>query len=434
MCLTEAQCGTDLGLLRTKASPLPDGSYAISGTKIFITCGEHDLAENIVHIVLARLPDAPPGTRGISLFIVPKFNVENGKIAARNDVTCGAVEHKMGIKASATCVLNFDQAKGYLLGEPHKGLQSMFVFMNTARLATAMQGVCHAELGLQKSVGYARDRLQMRSATGPKNPDGPADPIIVHPDVRRMLLTQKAISEGGRMLIAYCAMQVDDLMHGADQERIAAADASLSFLTPIAKAFLSELGFESASLAVQCFGGHGYIKEWGVEQNLRDSRIAMLYEGTTGIQSLDLLGRKVLGSGGKLMAPFVNEIVTFCESHAAHPMARKILMQLQQWQILTRKIADSVAGNADELGASSVDYLMYSGYLILGYFWAKAAIRAQELLGNGGSDSTFYTAKIETAEFYFARILPRTETLAVTMCAGAASLMTLDEQSFLLQI
>ena len=433
MCLTEPHCGTDLGLLRTKAEPNADGSYAITGTKIFISGGEHDLASNIVHIVLARLPGAPAGTKGISLFLVPKFNVEKGELAERNSLVCGSIEHKMGIKGSATCVMNFDAAKGYMIGEPNKGLNAMFIFMNTARLGTALQGVCHAELGLQKSTGYARDRLQMRALTGAKQPEAPADSIIVHPDVRRMLLTQKAFAEGGRMLIGYCALLVDHVDHGRSPEQVAEANDRLSFLTPIAKAFLTEVGVESAGCAVQCFGGHGYIKEWGVEQNLRDSRIATIYEGTTGIQALDLLGRKVLSGQGKLIVPMYKEMANFAAINAGHPMADILQRRLTQWLKLTQEIGEAVTVNPDELGAASVDYLMYSGYLLLGYFWARAAVRAQALLTNDSSEQTFYTAKVQTAEFYFARILPRTETLATTMRAGAASLMSMESDNFLLQ-
>ena len=297
MCLTEAHCGTDLGLLKTRAEPLPDGAYKITGSKIFISSGEHDMAENIVHIVLARLADSPPGTKGISLFIVPKYLCnEDGSIGERNGVTCGALEHKMGIHGNATCLMNFDGATGYLIGEPDKGLQYMFTFMNRARLGTGLQGLAHSELALQKSVAYSRDRLQMRSLSGPKNPRGPADPIIVHPDVRRMLLTQKALTEGGRALIYFTAKLGDILTKSDDPAARELADQSLGVLTPIVKAFLTETGFECANLGLQCFGGHGYITEWGVEQNVRDARIGMLYEGTTGIQALDLLD--VLGWEG----------------------------------------------------------------------------------------------------------------------------------------
>ncbi|NKF25193.1 acyl-CoA dehydrogenase [Pseudomonas sp. BGM005] len=432
MCLTEPHCGTDLGLLRTKAQPNGDGSYAITGTKIFISCGEHDLASNIIHVVLARLPNAPDGTKGISLFLVPKFNVQEGELGERNRLGCGSIENKMGIKGSATCVMNFDAAKGYLIGEPNKGLNAMFVFMNTARLGTAMQGVCHAELGLQKSTGYARDRLQMRSLNGAKRPDAPADPIIVHPDVRRMLLTQKAFAEGGRMLVAYCALLIDHVDHGQDPRQVEAAQDRLSFLTPIAKAFLTEVGVESANLAVQCFGGHGYINEWGVEQNLRDSRIATLYEGTTGIQALDLLGRKVLATRGQLMAPVLKDILAFCEAHAGDPMADSLRGRLAQWQMLTQQIGVVAQDDPDEMGAASVDYLMYCGYLLLAYFWTRATVVAKAKLAEGTVDQDFYRGKVHIAEFYFARILPRTETLAVTMRAGATSLMSLESESFLL--
>ncbi len=430
MCLTEPHCGTDLGILRTRATPNADGSYAISGTKIFISAGEHDMADNIIHIVLARLPDAPPGTKGISLFIVPKFNVNpDGTPGERNAVSCGSIEHKMGIKASATCVMNFDGAKGYLIGPPNRGLNCMFTFMNTARLGTAMQGVAHAELGFQKSLAYTRERLQMRSLSGPKNPDGPADPIIVHPDVRRMLLTQKAIAEGGRMLLAYCGKLVDIVADG-DEAASKEADGKLSYLTPIAKAFLTEAGFESANLGMQCFGGHGYIAEWGVEQNVRDARIAMIYEGTTGVQALDLLGRKVLMSQGEIMKPFTKEVHKFCKANEGSPHVEALAKVNQQLGELTMHVGMLALENPDEVGAASVDYLMYSGYFVLGYLWAMAAQKAQQALDEGRGDSAFYTAKIRTANFYFARILPRTAGLAETIKAGAASLMEMDDDAF----
>ncbi|WP_439133392.1 acyl-CoA dehydrogenase C-terminal domain-containing protein [Pseudomaricurvus sp.] len=430
MCLTEPHCGTDLGMLRTKAEPNADGSYAISGTKIFISAGEHDMAENIVHIVLARLPDAPAGTKGISLFIVPKFNVaEDGSISERNGVVCGSIEHKMGIKASATCVMNFDGAKGFLIGPANRGLNCMFTFMNTARLGTALQGVAHAELGFQKSLDYARDRLQMRSLSGVKNPDGPADPIIVHPDVRRMLLTQKSFAEGGRMLMAYCGKLVDIISNG-DEASAKEADGKLAFLTPICKAFLTEVGFESANHGVQCFGGHGFISEWGAEQNVRDCRISMLYEGTTGIQALDLLGRKVLMTQGEIMKPFTKEVHKFCQANEGNPLVAKLAEANKQWGDLTLKVGMSAMENPDEVGAASVDYLMLSGYIVLGYFWALAAVKAQAALDEGQGDAAFYTAKIQTANFYFARILPRTESLATTMTSGADSLMDMDAEYF----
>ncbi|WP_317929238.1 acyl-CoA dehydrogenase C-terminal domain-containing protein [Halioxenophilus sp. WMMB6] len=435
MCLTEPHCGTDLGMLRTKAELQADGSYALNGTKIFISAGEHDMSENIVHIVLARLPDAPPGTKGISLFIVPKFIVgPDGQIGERNQVNCGSLEHKMGIHGNATCVLNFDGAKGYLIGPENKGLACMFTFMNTARLGTAIQGLCHAELGYQKSLAYARERLQMRSLTGAKNPAGPADPIIVHPDVRRMLLTQKAFAEGGRMLAYFAAQQLDITKYSDDADARNQAEQLLSLLTPIAKAFMTETGFESASLAIQCFGGHGYIREWGVEQNLRDSRISMLYEGTTGVQALDLLGRKVLASQGETLKLFTKQIHQFCKANADNEAMQEFVSALQshnqEWGEVTMHIGLAALENADEVGAASVDYLMYSGYVTLAYFWAKAAAVALQKLSEADANKAFYQAKIETARFYFQRLLPRTRTLVETMKSGAGNLMALEVEHF----
>ncbi|OMH28358.1 acyl-CoA dehydrogenase C-terminal domain-containing protein [Motiliproteus sp. MSK22-1] len=435
MCLTEPHCGTDLGLLRTKAEPNEDGSYAISGTKIFISAGEHDMAENIIHIVLARLPDAPKGTKGISLFIVPKYHVNaDGSLAERNGVSCGSLEHKMGIHGNSTCVMNFDRAQGYLIGPANKGLNCMFTFMNTARIGTALQGLAHAEFGFQNSLTYARERLQMRSLTGPKAEDKPADPIIVHPDVRRMLLTQKAFAEGGRALVYFAAQQVDKANHGETEEERQAAEQLLSFLTPIAKAFLTETGFESANLGLQIFGGHGYISEWGMEQNVRDSRISMLYEGTTGIQALDLLGRKVLMTQGETLKSFTKIVHKFCQSEIYNPQMQPYIEPLQainkEWGELTMKIGMSAMQNRDEVGAASVDYLMYSGYAVLAYFWALAAKTAQQSIAAGTDEEAFYQAKISTANFYFKRLLPRTRTLAETMVSGADCLMELEEGAF----
>lgn len=435
MCLTEPSCGTDLGMLRTQATPNDDGSFSISGTKIFISAGEHDMAENIVHVVLARLPNAPKGSKGISLFIVPKYLPSaDGVCGERNKLQCGSLEHKMGIKGSSTCVMNFDGAKGFLVGLPNKGLNCMFTFMGIMRITTAMQGVMHAERGYQKSLDYARERLQMRSLSGVKNPDGPADPIIVHPDVRRMLLTQKAITEGGRMLISFCLQQADILKRSSDKEAQHNADTLLSFLTPIAKGCLTELGFESANLGLQCFGGHGYIQEWGVEQNVRDCRIATLYEGTTGIQALDLLGRKVIGSGGEQLLQFTRIVESFCEAHAEKGEVQEFIdplkSLLKEWDELTRNISDQSALNLDEMGAASVDYLMYSGYITLAYFWAMAAVVSSEKLDSGSECQEFYNAKLLTARFYFQRILPRTDALAKTMVSGASNLMDLEVDSF----
>jgi alkylation response protein AidB-like acyl-CoA dehydrogenase len=430
MCLTEAHCGTDLGMLRTKADPQPDGSYRIQGTKIFISAGEHDLAENIVHIVLARLPNAPEGTKGISLFIVPKFLPNaDGSLGPRNAVTCGSIEHKMGIHANATCVLNFDGATGFLIGEPNRGLQSMFTFMNNARLGTAVQGLSHAQLGLQKSLRYAKERLQMRALSGPKNPTGPADPIICHPDVRRMLLTQKAFAEGGRMLAYSTALLVDVEEYSPDEAARKEAGELLALLTPIAKAFMTETGFESASLALQCFGGHGYIQEWGVEQNLRDSRIAMLYEGTTGIQALDLLGRKVLMTQGESLRRFTKIIHKFCKSQEDNPAMAEFIAPLaalnKEWGELAMHVGLAAMNNPEEVGAASVDFLMFSGLVTFGYWWARAAA-----VSLPKADQPFYGAKVKTARFYFQRILPRTQAHAAALKTGANNLLDLDADHF----
>ena len=437
MCLTESHCGTDLGLLKSRAEPHEDGSYRITGQKIFISAGEHDMADNIVHIVLARLPDAPAGTRGISLFIVPKFTVgSDGEIEARNAMSCGSIEHKMGIHGNATCVLNFDGATGYLIGPPNRGLNCMFTFMNAARIGTAIQGLGHAELAFQGSLAYARDRLQMRSLSGAVSPEKPADAIIVHPDVRRMLLTQKALAEGGRMFIYRCAQLVDISHRGASDEDRAAAEQELALLTPIAKAFLTETGFEAANLGLQVFGGHGYIKEWGMEQNVRDARIAMIYEGTTGVQAIDLLGRKVLGSQGALLKSYTRTIREFCAEHDDDSRLSRYVRPLErvsnEWDDLTQRIGMAALQDKDEAGAASVDFLMYSGYVVLAYFWAKAAVAAQRQLEEGTGDVNFLQAKLFTARFYMERLLPRTQSLASTMLSGADNLMDLDEAHFAL--
>ncbi len=436
MCLTEAHSGTDLGLLKTKAEQAADGTYRITGSKLFISSGEHDLAENIIHIVLARLPDSPPGTKGISLFIVPKFIPNaDGTIGERNSVRCGALENKMGIHGNSTCLLNFDDATGYLVGEVNKGLAYMFTFMNFARIGTGLQGLAHSELAFQSSLAYARDRLQMRSLSGPKNPAGPADPIIVHPDVRRMLLTQKAFAEGGRALIYFAATQGDILTRSLDPDARKLANDVLGFLTPIIKAFLTEVGFESANLGLQCFGGHGYVSEWGVEQNVRDARIAMLYEGTTGIQALDLLGRKVLGTRGKALDPVTSFILDFCKRSRSRKELRPYLKTLvrltRKWRGLTRKIGFAAMRNRDAVGAASVDYIMFSGYLLLGVAWAASARAAYWRLEQGTSEEAFYRAKIQTAKFYFDKILPRTSSLLETMSTGPDALMNLDEAHFM---
>lgn len=429
MCLTEAHCGSDLGMLRTKAEPNEDGSYNVTGSKIFISAGEHDLAENIVHVVLARLPGAPEGTKGISLFIIPKFLPnENGDVGERNGVSCGSIEHKMGIHGNATCVINFDSAKSFLIGPPNRGLNCMFTFMNTARIGTALQGLAHAEIGYQKSLAYAQDRTQFRALSGTKNPAGPADPIIWHPDVRRMLLTQKAFAEGSRMLIYFASQLVDIERLSTDEQEKLETGELLSLLTPITKAFVTEVGFEAANHGLQCFGGHGYIKEWGLEQNVRDARIAMLYEGTTGIQALDLLGRKVLMSQGEVLKRFTKIIHKFCQSHAENDAMKQFVGPLselnKEWGEVTMHIGLAAMENPEEVSAACFDYIMYSGYVTLAYFWARTAAVALEKVS--GSESRFYQSKLKTAKFYYARILPRTKSLVSTMKSGAQNLMDFE--------
>ncbi|PAU63847.1 acyl-CoA dehydrogenase C-terminal domain-containing protein [Pseudomonas indica] len=437
MCLTEPHCGTDLGIIKTRAVPRADGSYAISGTKIFISAGEHDMSENIVHLVLAKLPDAPAGTKGISLFIVPKFlpNADGG-VGERNALSCGSVEHKMGIKASATCVMNFDEATGFLIGEPNKGLNCMFTMMNHARLGTGMQGLCLGEASYQGAVRYANDRLQMRALTGPKAPDKPADPIIVHPDVRRMLLTMKAFNEGNRAL-AYFTAQLLDVAHlSEDAAEREEAENLLAFLTPICKAFMTDTGLEATNLGMQVFGGHGYIREWGMEQLVRDCRIAPIYEGTNGIQALDLLGRKVLGSQGKLLRGFTKLIHKFCEAQAEHPQLKAQVAELaalnKEWGELTLKIGQAAMKNPDEVGAASVDYLMYAGYVTLAYFWLRMAVVARQKLDAGEGEAAFYQAKLATCDFYFKRLLPRTASHRAAVEAGSECLMRLEAEHFML--
>lgn len=430
MCLTEPHCGSDLGLLRTRAEPRDGDAYAISGTKIFITAGEHDMTENIVHLVLARLPDAPPGVRGISLFVVPKFRVaQDGSLGERNTLRCGSLEHKMGIHGSATCVMNFDAAEGWIVGEPHKGLAAMFVMMNSARLAVGLQGLGLSDRAYQNALVYSRERLQMRSATGAKFPDKPADPIIVHPDVRRMLLTCKALVEGGRALAYDAALQLDIAQHAPTAEEREQADALVGFLTPIVKACLTEWSIECTYDALQCFGGHGYIHEHGMEQLARDARITTLYEGTTGIQALDLLGRKVMllkGAGMKVMLGRMRE---FFAAHAGDAQVGGFCAALEelasQWQSLAVEVARRSEGNADELGAAAYDFLMYSGYACLAYWWARAATAAGQ-----APTPAFAEAKQATARFYFERVLPRAWAHATSLRAGAPGLMGLDDGAF----
>ncbi|MCA0893450.1 acyl-CoA dehydrogenase C-terminal domain-containing protein [Microbulbifer agarilyticus] len=425
MCLTEPQCGSDLSFLRTRAEAREDGSYSISGTKIFISAGEHDLSENIVHLVLARLPDAPAGTRGISLFIVPKFLPDrHGEPGARNAVQCGSLEHKMGIHGNATCVMNFDGAQGFLIGEPHRGLLAMFTFMNSARLGVALEGLAHGEVALQGALSYATEREAGRALSGAKAPTRPADRLVVHPDVRRMLLTIRALTEGSRALL-HSLGQLVDIELGTDAEAAAEAASLLAFYTPIAKGFMTEMGIECANIGMQVYGGHGYIREWGMEQNLRDARITTMYEGTTGIQALDLLARKVLRDQGASLETVIVRIRADMEDMEAD-YAQRLSARLEEWQAITATLFNSVSENIDELGAASVDYLMYSGYVLLGWQWGRMASVSEV---REGADA-FYRAKAVTAHFYFDKILPRCSSLAEQIRAGADSLMALDDMDF----
>ncbi|WP_028080322.1 acyl-CoA dehydrogenase C-terminal domain-containing protein [Solimonas soli] len=440
MCLTEPQCGTDLGQVKTRAEPQADGTYKITGTKIFISAGEHDLADNIVHIVLARLPDAPPGTKGISLFIIPKhLPAADGSVGAFNKVVCSAIEHKMGIKASATCVINFEESTGWMIAEPNKGLEAMFTFMNTARIGTAIQGVCHAELSFQGALRYAKERRSMRALGGKKEPDKVADAIIHHADVRRMLLTQKAIAEGGRAMIYFAAQYADHMTSGViegDAKKVKHWDDKLGFLTPILKGFLTELGFEAANQGVQVFGGHGYIKEHGMEQIVRDARIAMLYEGTTGIQALDLLGRKVLiMTRGGAVREFTGLIARFAVEHLRNAKLRRYATSLAtyaaEWNVLTTRIMLTARKDRDSVSAASYHFLMYSGYVTMAYFWALQAAVASDKLAKGGSEKPeFYKAKLATARFYFDHLLPRAKGHASSMVKPSKSLIKLPVEHF----
>jgi len=430
MCLTEPQCGTDLGLLKTRAEPQADGSYAITGTKIFITAGEHDLTDNIIHLVLARLPDAPEGSRGISLFIVPKVQVgRDGSVGTRNAVRCGAVEHKMGIHGSATCVMNFDGAQGYLIGQPHKGLMAMFTMMNTARLGVGIQGLGLATRAYENALRYARERLQSRALSGAKLPSKPADPIIVQPDVRRMLLTCKALTEGGRLLAYHAGSLVDSAAHAQDPLARKQADDLLGFLTPIVKGCLTEWGNECTYHALQCFGGHGYIAEHGMEQLARDARITTLYEGTTGIQALDLMGRKTMQLQGAGLRVFLGMIETFCTTHAEDAALAEFVGPLRakaaEWQQLTRSIAERAAADPEEIGAAAHDYLFFSGYVALAYWWARSVAVADA----SERAETFKAGKRETARFYFTRILPRTLGHAAAIASGPASLLSIPDDA-----
>ncbi len=432
MCLTEPHCGTDLGMLRTKAEPQADGTYKITGEKIFISAGEHDLAENIIHLVLARLPDAPAGSKGISLFVVPKFKVNaDGSLGERNAIHAAALEHKMGIHGNATCQMVLEGATGTLVGQPHKGLAAMFVMMNAARLGVGNQSLGLTEVAYQNAVAYAKDRIQMRSLSGPKAPDKPADPIIVHPDVRKMLLTARAYAEGGRALACYAAMLLDKELNSDDEEERQECADLVALLTPIIKAFFTDNGWLATSHCMQVFGGHGYIKQSGMEQFVRDARINMIYEGTNTIQSLDLLGRKVLGDNGKKLKKFGKLIAEFVENEGTDEAMQEFVNPLadlgDKVTKLTTELGMKAFGNADEVGAAAVDYLRICGHLVFAFFFARSAKIA---LAKQGSGDPFYTAKLATARFYFAKLLPETAGLIRSARAGVAPLMAMDEALF----
>jgi len=430
MCLTEPHCGTDLGLMRTKAEPQADGTYKITGNKIFISAGEHDMADNIIHLVLARLPDAPPGIKGVSLFVVPKYLVNaDGTLGARNTVFCAGLEHKMGIHANATAQIVLDGAVGTMVGQPNKGMQGMFVMMNAARLGVGNQSLGLTEVAYQNALAYAKDRIQMRSLSGVKAKDKPADPIIVHPDVRKMLLTAKAYAEGGRALAMFCSVLLEKVHNHPDEKVRKDSDDMLSLLTPITKAFLTDNGFQSAVMCQQVFGGHGFIKEWGMEQFVRDARINMIYEGTNTIQSLDLLGRKVLGNNGATLKKFGKLVGALVEAEGVNEKMAEFINPLamlgDQITKFTTEIGFKGFQNPDEVGAAAVDYLRVAGHLVFGYFWARMASVSLKAIAAGSTDP-IYPAKLQTARFYFAKLFPETVTLMRTARAGSKVLMDTD--------
>jgi alkylation response protein AidB-like acyl-CoA dehydrogenase len=432
MCLTEPHCGTDLGLLRTKAEPQADGTYRLTGQKIFISAGEHDLAENIVHLVLARLPDAPPGSKGISLFVVPKFLVDaDGNLGERNGIFCAGLEEKMGIHGNATAQLVLEGAVGTLVGEPNKGLPAMFVMMNAARLGVGNQSLGLTEVAYQNAAAYARERLQMRALSGPKAPDQPADPIIVHPDVRKMLLTARAYAEGGRALAIHTALMIDKELSSPDEAVRKAAADEVALLTPIIKAFFTDNGWIATSNCLQVYGGHGYIAEHGMEQFVRDARINMIYEGTNTIQALDLLGRKVLADNGAKLKAFGKRIAAFVEDEGVNEAMQEFVNPLadlgEKVTKLSTELGMKALQNADEVGAAAVDYLRVCGHLVFAYFFARMAKVA---LDKQGSGDPFYAAKVATARFYFAKLLPETAGLIRSARSGLAPLMALDAALF----
>ncbi len=437
MNLTEPHCGTDLGLLRTKAVPEGDGSYKISGQKIFISAGEHDLSENIVHLVLARIEGAPEGVKGISLFIVPKFMVgEDGSLGERNGVSCGSIEEKMGIHGNATCVMNYDEATGYLIGEQHGGLKAMFTMMNEARLGVGQQGLSVSEIAYQNAAIYANERLQGRSLTGAKEPEKKADPIIVHPDIRRVLMTIKSFNEAARALILWTALKSDIAHRSEDEKERQAADDHMALMTPIIKGVLTDRGFDNAVMAQQVFGGHGYIEEWGMSQFVRDARIAMIYEGANGIQALDLVGRKLGANGGRAIQTFFKEVGDFCEAHREDEkmkaFTKALKKALNDLQAATMWFVQNGMKNPDDAGAGSTDFMHLSGLVALGYMWAQMVKSAQDKLSQGANGSSgFYENKIATGRFFMERVLPETALCLARIQTGSESMMALKADDFL---
>jgi alkylation response protein AidB-like acyl-CoA dehydrogenase len=434
MNLTEPHCGTDLGLLRAKAVKQDDGSYKISGTKIFISAGEHDLADNIIHLVLARIEGAPAGIKGVSLFVVPKVLVNaDGSLGARNGVSCGSLEHKMGIHGNSTCVMNYDNAQGWLIGEENKGMQGMFVMMNEARLGVAVQGLAQSEVAYQNAVAYAKDRLQGRSLTGPKAPDKPADPIIVHPDVRRTLLTIRAFNEAARAMVVWTALKSDVAHRSDDAKERQAADDHLGLMTPVLKGVLTDGGFANAVSAQQMFGGHGYIAEWGMEQFVRDARIAMIYEGANGIQALDLVGRKLPRDGGRAAMAFFGEVAAFAKEHggdeAMKPYVDPLSGALGHLQQATMWLMNNAMMKPDNAGAGATDYMQLFGLTAFAYMWAKMAKVAQDKIAASGA-TPYLTTKLVTGRFFMERMLPETTVHLARIQTGAATTMELPAEAF----
>ncbi|MEM1046530.1 MAG: acyl-CoA dehydrogenase C-terminal domain-containing protein [Pseudomonadota bacterium] len=436
MNLTEPHCGTDLGLIRTKAVPNGDGGYHITGTKIFISAGEHDLTDNIVHLVLARIEGAPEGVKGISLFVVPKHVPDgDGNPGERNAVACGSIEEKMGIHGNATCVMNYDGAKGWLVGEEHKGLRAMFTMMNEARLGVGIQGLAQSEVAYQNAVAYARDRLQGRALDGPKEPDKPADPIIVHPDVRRVLLTIKSFNEAARALVLWTALRGDVSHRAGDEKEREAADDAMGLLTPVVKGVLTDKGFENAVMAQQMYGGHGYIAEWGMEQFVRDARIAMIYEGANGIQALDLVGRKLPRNGGRAVMAFFQEVAAFVqengEDEALKPYTEPLQKGLDDLQKATMWFMQNAMTKPDNAGAGSTDYMHLFGLVALGYMWGQMARAAQSELAAGANGRADYlSAKLATGRFFMERVMPETSAHLARISTGAQTMMDMPAEAF----